>query len=185
MANKEKNLGNIFNYSGWFLRGSGWKPGYKRIVNWWLFAHLFIGIILSLIVQVDLTRAANSVLLPLSAIFIGLTFAWAGNANALLQSHEIDKLSQYHEGGFVEYVYIFQTAILIILMSLVFWGLAGLKVFDKLWPTPVNTIGYFVVKSILFAFSSMTLRECWHVVKGAQWLLLAKRRISHINEKRD
>ena len=161
-------------YWYWFLKGSGGKAGFRRILNAWILLHLSIGFVL---VEVDLQTAANAVLLPLAGIFVGLSFAWAGNAQALMQTSEIDEMADFHEGGFEEYVFVYQTAILSILVTLVFWGIAGLSVFDKQWPTQVHNEWYFGVKILLFTLSSLTLRECWHVVMGAQWMLLMQRKI--------
>ena len=67
-------------YWHWFLKGSGGKAGFRRILNKWILLHLSIGLVLTLLVKVDLQTAANAVLLPLAGIFVGLSFAWAGNA---------------------------------------------------------------------------------------------------------
>lgn len=167
----------FISYWHWFLKGSGGKPGYRRLLNRWIFVHLAVGFGMCFLVQIDLRTSANAVLLPLVGILVGLSFAWAGNAHALMQSREIGKLSEYHEGGFVEYVFTYQTAILTILVTLVLWGLAGLGIFDMRWPTVENPKAYSVVKAVLFMFCSLTLRECWHVVMGAQWMLLLQREI--------
>jgi len=164
-------------YWHWFLKGSGGKAGFRRILNKWILFHLSIGLVLTLLVKIDLQTAANAVLLPLAGIFVGLSFAWAGNAQALMQTSEINEMANFHEGGFEEYVFVYQTAILTILVTLVFWGIAGLSVFDTQWPTQVHNKCYFGVKILLFTLSSLTLRECWHVVMGAQWMLLVQRKI--------
>ncbi len=169
--------GNFINYWSWFFKGSGGNPGYSRVLNKWILFHLLVGIVLSLLVTLDLGACADTVLLPLAGIFVGLSFAWAGNAQALLQSKEIQELSEHHEGGFIEYVFVYQTAILSILVTLVLWGIAGLQVFDKQWPTTSNITIYFCIKVFLFMLSSLTLRECWHVVMGAQWMLLIQNEI--------
>jgi hypothetical protein len=69
-------------------------------------------------------------LLPLAGIFIGLTFAWGGNAVTLMQSEEINILADYRQGGLKEYVFKFQAAIFVLLFTMVIWGLAGLDVFE-------------------------------------------------------
>lgn len=171
----------FINYWQWFFIGSGHKPGYRRLLNGWFFVHLIIGIVIASLVPASLKEAANAVLLPLAGIFIGLSFAWAGNAHALIESREIEKLSEYHEGGFVEYIFVYQTAILTIMTTLVLWGFAGLNVFDEKWPTVKSLEVYFLIKTILFTFSSLTLRECWHVVLGTQLMLLVKKEIKDGN----
>lgn len=161
----------------WFIKGSSGKPGYRTVINRWLALHVIVGITLAYLVQVDLKEAANSVLLPLVGILIGLSFAWAGNVQALLQTSEIEEMTSRHPGGFDEYVYTFQTAIFIILVTLVAWALAGLEVYDKWCPASQQVVGYYILKTMLYALCSLTLRECWHVVLGAQWMLLIQRKI--------
>lgn len=169
----------------WFFKGSGGKAGYRRLLDRWFIFHLGVGVFLASVVQMDLTAAADTVLLPLAAILVGLCFAWAGNAQALLQTEDLQKMSEFHPGGFAEYVYTYQSAILAILVTLAGWSLAGFSVFDKSWPTPNSRSSYFVVKVLLFALSSLTLRECWHVVLGAQWMLLTRYQIRQTSRGTD
>ena len=161
----------------WLVKGTGGNPGYHRLINRWMVLHVGIGMFLAWIVHVDLQTAASTVLLPLVGVLIGLCFAWAGNAQALLQAEEIEEMVQHHKGGIAEYVFTYQAAIFAILVTLSFWALAGFAVFDKTWPTTDHGSCYFAVKSWLFTLSSLALRECWHVVLGAQWMLLVKHRI--------
>ncbi|MEO8007494.1 MAG: hypothetical protein ABI728_03095 [Betaproteobacteria bacterium] len=171
----------------WLIKGSGGKSGYRRLVNSWLFVHFAIGVSLAYLVRIDLASAANTVLLPLAAVLIGLSFAWAGNAQALLQASDVQEMTELHSGGFTEYVFTYQVAIFAILLTLVCWALAGFQIFDKTWPTESRSCWYFTVKVLLFSFSSLTLRECWHVVLGAQWMLLiqhAVKRSKHDTNKK-
>ena len=158
----------------WFFRGTGGKPGYRRLVNKWLFFHGVVGVILAAIVAVPLNTAANSVLLPLVGILIGLCFAWAGNAQALLQAEELQEMTSHHAGGFSEYVFTFQAAIFAILVTLVAWALAGFEIFDTRWPTAKQATAYLLTEATLFTLSSLALRECWHVVLGSQSMLLSQ-----------
>src|SRR5690606_18633894 len=80
-------------------------------------------------------------------------------------------------GGFRHYVFTFQSAILSILVTLVLWGLAGLGLFDQPCPWQCPQVLYPAMRGILFFLASLTLRECWHVILGAQWMLLAQRNI--------
>lgn len=168
----------------WFFLGTSGKPGFFKFFDRWLFLHIIVGFLLAWLVPSSLSQAANTVLLPLVAIFIGLSFAWGGNAQALLQTEEIDKITDYHPGGFEEYVYTYQTAILVILITVSVWGLAGLDLFDKIWPTCSRPTFYFGIVFLLFFLTSLTLRECWHVVLGAQWMLLARRNIKRTKSNR-
>lgn len=161
----------------WFFVGSGAGPGIRRFLDFWLLLHIALGVGFSLILPITLEKAGTGLLLPLAGIFIGLSFAWGGNAQALLQTKEISKLSKFRKGGFEEYLYSYQAAILLILVSLSLWAIAGLGIFDSVWPTPCLRTEYRLVSGILFFFASMTLRECWHVVLGTQTMLLARLKI--------
>lgn len=161
----------------WLTRGTGAGAGLRRLVDAWLPFHFVVGGVIAQLVSLTIREAANAVLLPLAGILIGLTFAWAGNAQALLQASEIEDLSEKRKGGFEEYVFTFQLAVLILLATLVAWGLGGLGVFERQCFWPCSSTPYFVAKALLFALASLALRECWHVVVGAQVLLLVRRRI--------
>jgi len=164
----------------WFFKGSGNRSGFRKLFDRWFFFHVIIGFIFSCFIPVDLNTAANSVLLPLVGILVGLTFAWAGNAQALLQSPEISEFAEYSKGGFVDYVFTYQLAILVILITIVIWALAGLEVFDKVWPKDRYSTEYFITSLILYLILSLTLRECWHVVLGAQFMIMAQRKIKKL-----
>lgn len=128
------------------------------------------------------TNISRSLLLPIASIFIGLSFAWSGNAQAILQSKEIEELSAFRSGGYEEYVYTFQSAILLILLTLIAWGAAGLGIFDQVWPVAQCSISYRLITGLLFFLASITFRECWHVVLGSQALLLMRFKIKQRND---
>lgn len=154
----------------WLFWGLSDRAGYRQIVNWWLAVHFLAGMGVALLVNVPLHEAAQTFLLPLAGIFVGLSFAWAGNAQALLQESEIEEIAARHPDGLSSYVYTFQLAILIILLTLVAWGLAGLKVFDFC----TNRVISLFIEAFLYFLASLTLRECWHVVLGSQMLILSR-----------
>ena len=158
----------------WLLKGTGNGPGLSRFCDWWILFHIIVGLLMAHILPITLKEASTSLLLPVAGILIGLSFAWGGNAQALLQSEEIENISSFKKGGFDDYVYTFQSAIFLILVTLCFWAIAGLDVFDSVWPTCSNIMWYRLLIGFIFFLSSMTLRECWHVVLGAQQLLLMR-----------
>ncbi len=169
-------------YWTWLFKGLNGKSGLSKFWNSWIFLHIFIATILTIWISIPLHEAATTLMLPLAGIFIGLSFAWAGNAQALLQSDEIEKLVQKHEDGIENYIYTFQTAILAILISLVGWGLAGLKAFE------LCNVSYIKISSIewvLYFISSIAFRECWQVILGSQWLILNRHKIKSSQSKDD
>ena len=169
-------------YWSWFLRGK--HPGWRRLVDWWLVLHAGIGVAAVWLVPVRLEVAAQAVLLPLAGVFVGMSFAWVGSALAIAQSPEIDKLSEKNPAGFEVYVYTFQTAILALLVCLVLWGIAGLGVFDTTSSWDSSGRSYYVAAWVLYGTASLAIRECWHVVLGAQLLLLYQRAVRRIDEKK-
>ena len=174
---KETSSSESLSFWSWAFRGTGAGPGFRRFRDWWLVMHLAVGLLLAWLVPVSLADAANTVLLPLAGIFIGLSFAWAGNAQALLQASEIEDLATVRAGGFAEYVFMFQLAVLSLLVAVVLWGLAGLRLFDEPCPWACPSAVYFFTEVTLYGVASLALRECWNVVVGAQALLMVRRRI--------
>lgn len=168
-------------YWTWLFKGLSGKPGIIKFWNIWLLLHVAVAMVLTQWISMPLAEVARTMMLPLAGIFIGLSFAWAGNAQALLQSDEIEKLFKQHEDGIENYIYTFQTAILIILISLVGWGLAGLKAFDD---NSLSCIAPYV-EWVLYLISSIALRECWHVILGSQLLILNRYKIKSSNSKDD
>ena len=179
----ERSL-TVINFWVWFCQGSGTgDPGYKRIINGWGCLHLFIGAILAYVVPKTLDVAAATVLLPLAGVFVGLSFAWAGNAQALLQTDEISLISKSAPGGLRDYVFSYQLAILALLITLAIWGIAGLGLFEKYALLRHHPDLYRICALCLYAVSSFSLRECWHVVMFAQAMLLARADVREAQEK--
>ncbi len=181
------------NFWKWFFKGScelgsevqGVKsrPGIFSYLDGWLIFHIAVGFVLMVLVPIQINEAATSILLPLAGIFIGLTFAWGGNAVSLMQSEEMNKIADYQDGGLQVYAFKFQSAILVLLITMVIWGLAGLKVFESLYKENSINILYSLVEFILYFLMSLTIRDCWHVVMGAQSMVLLQRSVKKIIEK--
>jgi hypothetical protein len=186
------------NFWKWFFRGAGdpddcpqvsgeighSRPGILAYFDIWLIFHLCVGAILMLIVPIRINEAARSILLPLAGIFIGLTFAWGGNAVSLMQSDEINMIADHHQGGLQVYVFKFQSAILVLLITMVCWGFAGLNVFESLHVKQKLKFIYAIIEIILYFFISLSLRDCWHVVMGAQSMILLRRSVKKVLEQK-
>jgi hypothetical protein len=150
-------------------------------VDRWLLLHLTVGVVLASIVPVTLQEAAKTVLLPLAGVLVGMSFAWVGSALALAQSEEIDRLSSFNPAGYENYVHPYQAAILVILVCISGWGLAGLGVYDLPCPWNCSIWPYRLAAGSLYALSSMSVRECWNVVMGAQLQLLFQQAVKKVN----
>ncbi|MBW2303518.1 MAG: hypothetical protein JRF57_07360 [Deltaproteobacteria bacterium] len=166
--------------SKYFEQSATKRPGILAYLDWWLVFHMSVGIILMFIVPVRINEAAKSILLPLAGIFIGLTFAWGGNAVSLMQSEEIDMLANYRSGGLKEYVFKFQSAILVLLITMIAWGLAGLNVFEPLRGKLPLDFAYNAIEVLLYFMISLSLRDCWHVVMGAQSMILLRSAVKKV-----
>ncbi|MEO8138936.1 MAG: hypothetical protein ABI742_04775, partial [Gemmatimonadota bacterium] len=180
----EDELDAPLSYWTWFTKGGyGAKAGWRRFNDRWLLGHLVLGAACAMWLPISLSEAARNVLLPLAGIFVGMSFAWVGNAQAILQSTEIDELLKASKYPYEEYVYGFQSAILAILVTLSVWAIAALGYIDLpcAWKCPGWL--YKVAGTFLFALASLTLRECWHVVMGAQLLLISHRTIRKLPRK--
>lgn len=132
---------------------------------------------MAFLVRITLSEAAKAVLLPLAGVLVGMSFAWVGNALAIAQSAEIEALAANNPSGYETYVHTFQAAILMVLGCLVAWGLAALGVFDEPCWWECSDRPYLVAESLLYAFASFAVRECWHVVMDAQLMLLFQRAV--------
>ena len=166
----------------WLFLGLKDKPGISNFLNWILLLHIGVGLFLATFIDVSLYEAAKTVLLPLAGIFIGLSFAWAGNAQAMLKESEIERFADFHRDGIRTYVYTFQLAILVILLTLIAWGLAGLKFFEL--PVFSNSCVKYGIEAMLYFLASLTMRECWHVVIGSQILILSRYHVRKVRRSK-
>jgi len=165
-----------WDYWKWLFKGLNGKAGLRKFLDVWIIFHALIAYALSEIITMPLHDVSRTLMLPIASIFIGLSFAWAGNAQALLQTEELKKLFENHTDGLKNYIYTFQTSILIILVLLVGWGLAGLQVFQGVYVPYLPRLPELV----LYFISSLAFRECWHVVLGSQILILQRLNIQNI-----
>lgn len=173
MDNKE--LKKEFSFWYWFF-----KYGLKKFLNWWLVLHLVIATSLSFFIRIKIDEASILVIVPLAGILIGLSFAWVGNAMALLESEEVKKVIQQHEVGLKDYIFTYQLAILLILTSIISWALVGLKIQAHPYLAYIPTWLKHTFKIYLFFMVSISIRECWQIVMSTQWLLILKAKVKEL-----
>lgn len=169
----------------WLFHGSGGaSPGIFRLLTGWLLFHILVGIGVAFAVPLEVSRAAQVVLIPMAGVFVGLTFAWVANVQMILLTDEIERLAKYVEGGYPTYVFSFQLGMLIVLASLVMWGIAGLGVFDS--SECIFRPGLMcsnIAKVVLFSSVSVALRECWHLIKASMILLVYRQEIRDVTRE--
>ncbi|QJE72965.1 hypothetical protein HHL28_07585 [Aerophototrophica crusticola] len=107
-------------------------------------------------------------MLPLSAIFIGLTISWSANTQALILSKEVVALSELNPDGLENYVFPFQYAILIFLIATLSWAALATGYFDppsgKAVPTWSQSLIADVTILVCTFFGCIAVRTSWQVV---------------------
>jgi hypothetical protein len=143
------------------------------LVDGWLFFHFFVGALIGVAAGASLPEVAKDGLIPVLAIFVGLTFSWAGNAHALLQSEEIIRFAEGNAAGISEYVHVFQLCILVVLFTAFVWLIPSLEIPYLL---PGSTRATFDALSSWFLFSllSLAVRTSWQTVLGTNLLLVTR-----------
>ncbi len=165
------SIAEELDFWSWFL-----SHGAPKWWNRWLFLHVGLGSALAYVVQEKLSEVGKAVILPLAGVLVGLAFAWAGNAMAILQAPEVHAIADNDEAHrrYRSYVFTYQMAILTILVVLVMWGILAIGVANR-WPALYgNECLRFSGRAVAFGASSLAMRECWHVVLGAQSMLLMR-----------
>lgn len=170
----------------WFFgnREKTLKPGVYKLFSYWIILDIFIGILFTIIVDRSLNAVSESVLFPLASLFIGISLTWGGSAQAILDSDEIRLLGDHHQRGYAEYPYSFQSAVLVIFITLILWGIASIGIFEKNCIINIKYLQY-IIKFILYSFISFSLRICWQMVSFSHELLLAKEKIIRINKSKN
>lgn len=164
--------GDIATFWEWFFRGVSGRPGLTRVTDRWFFFHLCVGAALGWFIDAQPAELAKSALLPLMAILVGLTFSWAGNVNAILQTDEVIKFVR-EKGGPQEYVYTFQLCILINIAVIGAWCIPLLELPYVLHCFPYATFERLAT-ALLMAAVSLAIRTGWHAVIGSNMLLLRR-----------
>ena len=139
------------------------KPGWRKLAEpSWLWAHGVLGLLAAL--------AFNSV--PLSAlgpyllggsVFLALGIVLAGQTLDSLAAtpRRLGKFFAQHPDGALNYIFTFQLALLVGLVTVLYWMLM------PFWPLG----GAPVLKVLGFALFSVTVREFWQMNLGRAYLL--------------
>lgn len=105
---------------------------------------------------------------------MGLTFPWAGNAHALMQSQEIVEYAKKKAGGMPDYVFTFQLCILVNVVTICLWAIPTLEIPYPFSSTKMQGALDWTSKAMLFGLTSLAIRTGWHAVLGANMLLLMR-----------
>lgn len=157
---------------GWLAKGTGGRAGWRLLFNRWLGLHVAVGLAAAAI-PFNIKALSGSVLLPLGGVLVGLCFAWSGSSQAFLQSREIRDLAEHSDGGFTQYVYSYQLAILVVLVASGLWGLGGAGVFDQPCVFNCGKWGYVFARWVVACLTSLSVRESWGIVLYTHRLAIA------------
>jgi hypothetical protein len=176
------NNNGITSYWKWLLYG-GKKAGFFLIIDKWLFVHAIIALLMIyLLPNTTLKDAGEKVIVPLSGVFVGMTFAWIGNAQAVVNSNGLDALILRSQSSLRDYVYIFLNSALIVLATLIMWGLAALGLHDQKLIIDFK-FGIIVWEFFYYLLTSIAVRECWSVIIGMQSLILFSKEAEKLIQK--
>lgn len=162
-------------YWQWLFKGlRGGPAGIKRFYNRWLVLHISVGVVFAFLTPVPIYIAADSILTPLAVVLVGFIFIWTTTLQ-VLQSNRMAELFKAHPHSYDKYVCVYQTAILVFFVTLCAWIIGDLHIYDEVLGASFLC---YLVKVLLFFMSSVTVRECWHLV-------LSVAKLSLINMKQD
>lgn len=184
---KKSDINNRLNFKYWFFHGDGYKPGYRRLVDKYLFIDIFIGIALTCYIPTSLREAATTILLPLTGILVGACASWAGPAQEVLTSKDMIPFLEKHQGGIKEYFFILQTVIFIMLISIILWGLAGIGMFETFRSNENDCVRsiYIIVSFALYAILSLSIRICWETISYAHHIMYTKIQLQKIEPPKE
>lgn len=181
---------NKISFSIWFFRGiDGSKSGLRRVFDRWFLLHIVVGIALGVFIDTPLKDVSRVILLPLMGILIGLTFAWAGNAQGFIQTKEIIEVSKNKPGGYIDYVFVYQFSIFMVLLCTGFWAVVAFDFKEITWfdrpihPKYLTVIQKISIKSFLFFILSFTIREAWSTIQGVHYFLIVKNKLYERDSK--
>lgn len=174
----QESVKQQFSFWRWWF-----KYGIVKFLDRWLLLHIAVGYLFAKLVPLTFQHVASVIVIPLVGILIGLSFAWVGNAMAILESPQLAKMTAMHTRGIKEYLYTYQSAILILITCIILWSLIALNLHHIPLTLNLSPQFRFFGKLALYAFSSLSIRECWQVVLSTQWLLISKYRVDELENQ--
>jgi len=159
------NLNRNFSFWAWLIR-----KGLPSFFDGWLLFHLIIGFIFQHFLKMPLFELAWKLIIPFAAILVAIVFAWSGNISTLLQTNEMDEVQKYNNFDiYINYVFNFQLVTLVNLSLIITWSLLGLDPFKGV---VVRHSVYVIGRILVFAFTSIAIRECWTMILRLQLHLI-------------
>lgn len=147
---------------GWFFRGSE-KSKSGLIDLLWSISTMFCVLTAAMLSYVarhmEFYELARAAIFPLTGIFIGVSFTGASFALSKLQSDSIRELISRDKGEIEYFVFGFQSAVLLLLISVVYCALGVMGIFSS-----APCAWQYSLTFALFFLLGMSVVQCWKVV---------------------
>jgi hypothetical protein len=140
----------------------------RSIFDKFVFIHVLVGSVFCYRVH-DYVDFSKTILVPFASIIFGISFAWGGNAVALLSDRHVMKVASCHAKGFEYYVYKFLFSMFVLISVLLLWIFVASDIFSA----NLSIYGRSLFFISLF-MSSVAVREVWSIVIGVQYFLIWK-----------
>jgi|LSQX01.2.fsa_nt_gb hypothetical protein len=147
------------------------KSGLSTFLNCWLIFHGVFAILCSLFIKVSIFDLSKIMIIPILSVFVGISISIMGVALSLVVSDELIKISEDEPAGIEMIIYGHQIAILVLMITLVLWLLPS--IFENSVIISNRILLAFCAKFVLFFALSLSVRECWHVIKRTTRTMIA------------
>lgn len=153
-----------------FKRDAQGDFGFNNLVDWQNLLGLVVSLATALLANHSAANISSGLALPIAAVLIAVSFAWAGRSTSLLQDKEFSEFIIENGAPPEGYLYSFQLAIGVALISLIVSASIANKIF-------LGTTGSLYVDEAInrffLVFSSwIAARECWGVISFSNKLAI-------------
>lgn len=169
----ENEEGEIQVRSFWhwlFWRDQQGDRGIENLVDW----GNAVGLILALAFGVLSTKSAvlvsSGLALPIAAVLIAVSFAWAGRSTSILQDKEFSEFIIFNGAPPEGYLYSFQLAFAVALFSLLVSGAIAKEIYFA--STGSERADESINRFLLIFLSWVAARECWGVISFSNKLAI-------------
>ncbi|MBX7457194.1 hypothetical protein K3152_02945 [Qipengyuania sp. 1NDH17] len=154
----------------WFFKRTGRQTGLRALVSKWLILDIAVAAILTFFLRIDGFGFAEKALFPAASILVGMAVAWTARAAIIINDKDFRSKFVREENPIEDYVYGYQTSILILFSAIVYIAIMAAGGFDfYIWTNQASRLasGFF-----MYALISLTIRECWSVINFTNLLSL-------------
>lgn len=151
------------------------RSGLRLLLNYWIFFHALIGIILTCFMTLDPFSFASKALFPAASILIGMAIAWTSRAATVLQDSNFREKVINKNLPLEDYLYSYQLSLLVIIITVIYVSImagGGFNFFIYSSSISQNLSSFW-----LYFLLSSAIRECWGVINFSNLLTLLHEKI--------